>query len=163
MTAFQYRMPAGIPGAVTRAEQATVEPQLYDSTAPFTGYGLPGKIGTNGKFQPITTGDAAGALYGILVRPYPTNSSQDGLGVSVPPTSGACNVLRRGYMMAQVNGAAAATKNGQAYIRVAAAAAGKPIGGIEAAADSTNTIAPVGLVFTGPADANGNTELAYNI
>ncbi|MNJ80038.1 hypothetical protein D3C77_782700 [compost metagenome] len=49
------------------------------------------------------------------------------------------------------------------YVRVAAAAAGKPIGGIEAAADSTNTVEITTAAFMGPADASGNVEIQYNI
>jgi hypothetical protein len=49
------------------------------------------------------------------------------------------------------------------YIRVATAGAGKPIGGIEAVADSTNTILVAGCTFMGPADAAGNAEIGYNI
>lgn len=48
-------------------------------------------------------------------------------------------------------------------MRVAAASAGRPIGGIEAAADGSNTIAVAGCTFMGPADASGNVEIAYNI
>ncbi len=44
MTSFTYRMPAGIPGAVTRVEHATIEPGLYSSGAPFSAFGLPAKI-----------------------------------------------------------------------------------------------------------------------
>ena len=161
--AITYRMPSGIPGAVTRTQGATIEPQLFDSAAPFVGYGLPAKFGAGGKLAPITTGDAAAAIKGILVRPFPTTSSQDGVGVSTPPTSGVGNLLRRGYINVKLNGATASAKEGAVYVRVAAAAAGKPIGGIEAAADSTNTIVMTGATFTGPADADGNVEIAYNL
>lgn len=163
MTAFQYRMPAGIPGAVSRVEHATVEAGLYDSTAPFSAYGLPAKL-ASGKYQPLGAGDAATALVALLVRPYPTNSSQEGLGVATPPqTGGIGNFLRRGYMTIKLNGGATVAKGDQVYIRVANAAAGKPVGGFEGASDSTNTVAPAGLVFTGPADSTGNVEVAYNI
>lgn len=161
--AFTYRMPAGIPGAVTRPHEASIEPQLYDSAAPFSAYGLPAKM-VSGKIQPVGTGDAASAVMGFLVRPYPAHSTQDGVGTSTPPqTGGVANVLRRGHMNVKLNGATAATKRGQVYIRVASAAAGKPIGGIEAAADSTNTIAPTGCFFTGPADTDGNVEIEFNL
>ena len=161
--AFQYRMPAGIPGAVTRPHEATIEAQLYDSAAPFSAYGLPAKI-VSGKAQPVGSGDAASAVVAFLVRPYPAHSTTDGVGTSTPPqTGGIGNFLRRGYMNVKLNGATAAAKRGQVYVRVAAAAAGKPIGGIEAAADSTNTIAPAGCYFTGPADADGNVEIEFNL
>ena len=165
MVAFLYRMPAGIPGDTSRASQATVESQLYDAAAPFSAYGLPVKISSvNGKAQPVGAGDAATAVVGFLARPYPTNSSQEPLGVAVPATIGVCNVMVRGYMSVLLSsGSVSAVKNGQVYIRVASAAAGKPLGGIEAAADSANTIAVPSCHFMGPADANGITELSFNV
>ena len=165
MASFLLRMPAGIPGAVTRQEQSTVEPQSYDTAAPFPAYGVPAKVGANGKMQPIGAGDTPASVYGLLVRPYPTNSSQSGLGVAVPSMGGVCNILRRGYMTVLLNGAAAAVKNAPVFVRIAGAAAGKPIGGIEAAADATagNTIQALGFVFMGSADAQGNVEVAFNI
>jgi len=161
--AIQYRMPAGIPGAVTRSRDSTIEPGLYDSISPFSAFGLPGKI-VSGKWQPVGAGDAASAVLGFNVRAYPAGSSTDPLGTSTPPqTGGIGNFLRRGFLNVQLNGATAAAKGGQVYIRVAAAATGKPIGGLEAASDSTNTIAPSGVRFTGPADANGMCEIEFNL
>lgn len=159
--AFLYRMPSGIPGAVSREENKTIESVPFDSAAAFVGYGLFGKI-ASGKLQPVGSGDAATAVYGLLTRPYPTNSGTDGLGVSTPPTSGFANVLRRGYASVKVNAGTAAL-NGPVYIRVAAASGAKVIGGIEAAADSTNTILVAGCTFMSAADASGNAEIAYNI
>lgn len=162
MVSYQYRMPSGIPGALTRTTNATVEPGLLSAAAPFTAYGLPAKLSA-GTYVPFAGAEAASAFVGILVRPFPTNSGQDALGVSTPPVSGIGDILKRGYISIKMNGGAAVVKGGQVYIRVAAASGGKPIGGFEGAADSTNTIAPAGLTFMGPADSNGITEIAYNI
>ncbi|WP_011298544.1 structural cement protein Gp24 [Cupriavidus necator] len=161
--AILYRMASGIPGDISRQSQATVEPQLLNSSLPFPGYGLFGKIAA-GKFVPITGGDAAAAVYGLLVRPYPTTggAGSEPLGTATPPTTGVADVMRRGYMTVK-NNAGTPAIGGQVYVRVAAAAAGKPIGGIEAAADSTNTIAVTGATFMNAGDANGNVEIAYNI
>lgn len=161
--AFLFRMPAGIPGDVTRASQSTIEPVFLNPSLPFAGFGLFGKIASE-KFVPFGAGDVAGAEYGLLVRPYPITggSGSDPLGTSTPPAKGVADVLRRGYMTVKLN-AGTAAKDGQVYVRVAAAAAGKPIGGIEAAADSTNTVAITTATFMGPADASGNVEIAYNI
>ena len=163
MTSYLFRMPSGIPGAVSREENKTIEPVPFDSTTPFAGYGLFGKI-VSGKLQPIGAGDAATAVYCLLVRPYPTQgaNASDPLGTSVPPTSGIANALRRGYMTVKLNAGTAAF-TGAVYVRVANAAAGKPIGGIEAAADSTNTILITGAIFMSAADASGNVEISYNI
>ena len=164
---FLFRMPAGIPGAVNRASTATVETQLLDTTNPPAVYGVPGAIDATSKaFRAIQGGDVSASIYGLYVRPYPTGAAAQNcpLGSVVPtPTSGMANVLKRGYLNVQLNGATAAAKGGTVYVRVANAAAGKPIGGIEAAADSTNTIVMANAYFTGPADANAITEIAYNL
>ncbi|MNF98644.1 hypothetical protein D3C84_815120 [compost metagenome] len=68
--AFLYRMPAGIPGDVTRASQSTIEPVFLNPSLPFAGFGLFGKI-VSEKFVPFGAGDTAGAEYGLLVRSYP--------------------------------------------------------------------------------------------
>lgn len=160
--AFTYRMPAGIPGTISRsAEQSTVDTVQLTANS-FTAYGLGGLIdATTGKFRVPTTGDTA--ITGILVRPFPTISSQDALGTSTPPTSGLADRLLRGFISVKLGGAAAAKKDGAVYCRISAAAAGKPIGGFEAAADGSDTIAVTGARFTGPADADGITEIAFNI
>lgn len=161
MTSFLYRMPSGIPGDISRRENMTIESVPFDSGAPFSAYGLFGKI-ASGKLQPVGAGDAAAAAYGLLVRAYPTQSAQEPLGTATPPASGIANVLRRGYMTVKLNSGTAAL-NGQVYVRVANPSGAKVVGGIEAAADSTNTIAITNCTFMGAADASGNVEIAYNI
>jgi hypothetical protein len=159
--AILFRMPSGIPGDISRQSQATVEPGVLNSSLPFPGYGLFGKV-ASGKFVPVGAGDTAAAVYGLLVRPYPTVSSQDPVGTSTPPASGMADVLRRGYMTVK-NNAGTPALGSQVFVRVAAAAAGKPIGGIEAASDTTNTIAITGATFMNAGDASGNVEIAFNI
>ena len=73
------------------------------------------------------------------------------------------DILKRGYIIVNLGGTTDAAKNGTVYVRVANASAGKPIGGVEAAADSTNTVALTNAYFTGPKDAYGVAEVAYNI
>jgi hypothetical protein len=162
MVAFLTRMPFGIPGDVTRQSQAKIEAQVLNASLPFSAFGLFGKI-ASGKFVPFAGAETAADAYGILVRPYPitgTNAS-DPLGTSVPPTTGLADVLRSGYINVK-NNAGTPAVGGAVYVRIAAAA-GKPIGGFEAAADGVNTIAITGATFAGAADANGNVEIAYNI
>lgn len=161
--AILFRMASGIPGDISRRSASTVESVPLNPASPFAGYGLFGKI-VSGKFVPLGAGDTASAAYALLVRPYPTTggAASDPLGTATPPTSGMGDAMRRGYMTVK-NNAGTPALGGTVYVRVANAAAGKPIGGIEAAADSTNTIAITGAIFLGPADANGNVELSYNI
>ena len=162
--AILYRMPSGIPGAISRHSQSTIEPATMDPNNPFPAYGLFGKI-VNGKLIPLAAGDAAGVIYGLLVRAYPTQGGNpsDPIGAATPRAYGIGDVLRRGYMTVRVN-AGTAAMNGQVYVRVGGASAGKPLGGIEAVADATpaNTIV-VNAVFMSAADASGNVEIAYNI
>lgn len=159
--AIMFRMPAGIPGDVTRPSNSTIEPAVLDSSKKFPDYGIAGKIVAE-KFVPIEAGDDAGAIYGMLVRPYPTTPSQDGLGVSTPPQAGIADVLRRGYMSVLLR-AGTSAKGKAVYVRVSNPGTGKPIGGIEALADGTNTVAIANAQFMGAADASGNVEISYNI
>lgn len=162
MNAFVSRMPAGIPGTLSRgAAQSTVDTVNLTANS-FTAYGLGGLIDSaTGNFRLPGAGDTA--ITGVLVRPFPTNSSQDGLGVSTPPAKGLADRLLRGFVSIKLYGATAAKKDGQVYCRIQNAGAGQVIGGFEAAADGANTIAVAGAFFTGPADANGNSEIRFNI
>lgn len=160
--AILFRMPSGIPGDVSRPAQSTIETGLFDSTNPFSAYGLPGKI-VNGKFVPLAASDTAAVVYGFLVRPYPTTgaNASDPIGTAVPPTSGPCNILRRGYMTV-LNQAGTPALNSQVYSRVANPSGSKTIGDVEAASDTTNTIA-LAATFMNAGDASGNVEIGYNI
>jgi len=159
MVAYLYRMPSGIPGDVSRKENSVVEAQILNASLPFSAYGLVGKMAA-GKFVPFAGGEAATDAYGVLVRPFPTNSGTDGLGTATPPTSGPGDVLRRGYITVKLNGGATVAAGAPVYVRVAAAASGKPLGGFEGAADSTNTVA-INAIFLSAADADGNVEISF--
>lgn len=166
---YGRQMPAGIPGAINRFSglQDTIEPNTMDTANPVTAFGLPVKMGANGFIQPFGAGDAITALYGLLVRPYPTQSltylTSNDFGSGIPAPGKQCSVLKSGYMSVYLGGTTPAAKGGPVFIRVAAPAAGKPVGGFEAAADSTNTVAVTNAYFRGPADANGVTEIAYKV
>lgn len=139
------RMPAGIPGEVTRRDDCTIEPNILGADAAF---GCALKL-SDGKVVPIASGDAASAVYGFLVRPYPTQGGPSGLATGGKLPSGSmCDVLRRGYISAALARGAAA-KGGKAYLRVAVAE-GKAVGELEAAAD-------VGALSIAGAATEGNT------
>lgn len=158
-----YRMPAGTAGAISRRQDLTVEPHTLDSTNQFAAYGLGGKI-SGGKFVPIASGDAATALFGIFVRPYPTASQPDkvrqiGTGANF---TGDC--MKRGYVTVNI-GADASTVDlsGPVYMRVSTPSATSPLGAFLSAADGENTVEITNAYFNGPGDADGNIELAFNI
>lgn len=150
--ALLERMPAGFAGDVTRKHEATLEPALL-GTVPIP-YGAPA-VYRNGKLAPVTAGDTL--IAGFLARPYPTQSGADG----TAPAATLGDVLRRGYMNVRL-ALGTAAHNGQVYVRLVAAS-GKTVGDIEAAADGDNTLSITGCVFTGPADASGIIEIAYNL
>lgn len=165
MVAYLFRMPAGIAGEISRFDGATVEPQTITAgpaTDSPTEYGLAVQIdATTGNIRPVKAADTA--VYGLLVRPYPTNSGQEALGVGTPnQTAGAeCNVMRRGYMTVKLR-TGTAVKGAPAYVWKAAASGGNIPGGFTATDPTTSGIA-LPATFVGAADANGNVEIAYNI
>ena len=154
MSAYLDRMPAGIPGRVSRAGGATLEPVLLGAAMLF---GAPGKI-VAGKFVPLENGDEAGDIYGFLASSYPTQSDMADLGGGSAPAGTMQSVMRRGYMTVKTAGSPA--KNGPVYV-VTATAAG--VVGSLAAASGTGLEAIPGCEFQGGADAAGNVEISYNI
>jgi hypothetical protein len=164
MVAFLLRMPAGIPGDVNRAEHAVVEPQVITAS---TGTNPPTFLGqaiqidaVSGQVRAPNNTDTG--IYGFLVRAFPVqeNTQSPVLGSGTPPTSGACSVLKRGYMSVTLQ-AGAAVKDGPVYVSVAGTG-GDVLGGVYAAAGS-GRVALLNAYFTGPADANAITEIAIGI
>lgn len=153
-------MPSGIPGDISRKAESLVDSRPLDRNVAnqFPSYGVPGKL-VAGIFTPIVAGDTAASVYGFLVRPYPT-TGRDGAGLLPNANIGFGSVMRNGYMTVK-NNAGTPAPMGPVYMRVAAAAAGKPIGGIEAVADGVNTVLLPRTYFTCAADAAGNVEIEY--
>lgn len=159
--AILYRAAFGIPGNLSRgAAHSIIEPAAFNSSLPFPGYGLPGKT-AGGLFVPIA--GLADVVYGFLARPFPTQgaNASDPLGTSVPPTSGEADAMVFGYIDVVCNAGTPAL-GGAVYVRGANAAAGTPIGGIEAALVASTTVAIPGAQFMGPADANGNVSIRFS-
>jgi hypothetical protein len=164
---FVTRMPAGIPGAVTRVEHATIEPQQMDTGTPVTAYGVPVKH-VAGLVQPIAAADVVANVFtGFIMRPYPTQSLvNEALGVMTPLLDQPVDELVRGYMTVKCNMALSAkpAKDGIVYARKTDHGAGEyPIGGIESDADSAKNEAIPHTFFTGPADSDGNVEISVRI
>lgn len=173
MTAYLYRMGVGIPGDVNRVDSGmTIEAQAADPLDPIPAYGVPVVMNAAGSgVGPVDAADAAADLYGVLVRTFPGQSNPPNAfgaqqlltDTSVPPTQGTLDVLRRGYIAVKLNTGSPAPLKGQpAFVWVAATAAGHVQGQFEAAASGGNTVAAP-ATFMGPADANGVTEIAWNL
>jgi hypothetical protein len=183
MVAYTYRMPAGIPGEVTRFDTygATISPEQVNASAAAAGaalnppswaYGALVIVDASGA-RPIVAGDTAYAPaydFGFLVRPFPGGdrgvafpSGTVGFGAGTPPVSGVIDVLRRGYLSVKLGGAAAAAKGGAVYYYAASSTGLHVQGASMEAAAGGNLVQVTNAFFQGPADANGNTEIGFNI
>jgi hypothetical protein len=167
--AILYRMAAGIPGTISRAQgQALVETGIIDTDYPPASYGIPIKH-VSGKTRPIAAGDTlASVAAGFLVRPFPTQgTTNEALGDATPNPAQPSSEMKRGYIMVKVNAslpAAVPAKDGVVYCRKTDhGAAEYPIGGVESDADAGKCEAIPGAYFTGAMDANGLCEVAYNL
>lgn len=170
MVAYTFRMPAGIPGAISRTWNLITEGDVMDSANPVLAYGQATVLDSStGKLRAVTSSDTT--ISGFVVRPFPISGQGSGgpfnlnyaFDQSVPPTSGVVDRLRMGYMTVKLNGTATAAKGAPVYVWVAASTGAHVQGGVEAAASSGNTIAVANATFTGAADANGNVEISYGI
>jgi hypothetical protein len=165
-------MPVGIAGEVTREQSASIE-AIQIMPDPVSGhpasYGVPLAIDTTtGHARTLVAADTAANVYGILVRPFPSGSSLDGLGVSTPPKEGLVDALRKGYCCVVLSGDAAAAKGQPVYIWTAAASGSHIVGGFEATSPGDsgapnhipNGFQLLGANFQGPADTDGNVEIS---
>ena len=167
--AFTYRMGAGFAGDVNRTHPFSVEPCLIDPANPPLGYGLAVLVNTNANaVRQLAAGDNGGTyIYGVTVRPYPTQQQSGGMsapfGNQVPPVTGVIDVLTTGYIMVPIVGNV--TKGGLVYVWAAASGGGHIQGGFEAGATGGSTIALPATIatFNGPADASGIGEIAFSI
>jgi hypothetical protein len=144
MTVFVKRMPAGIPGAITRPWASIIDPiqitgPAAASNAP-QGYGVGVVIdATTGKARlPVVTDKL---INGFLTRPYPGGAAEfkGVLGITPIDYDHVGDLMRSGFLSVLLGGATAAVKQGRVFVRKANAVTGKPIGGVEAAADLGTT------------------------
>ena len=158
--AYMFRMPFGIPGDISRRDALTVETQPYGATA-FASYGIPAVI-SSGTVIPVTNSGLI--VYGFLVRPYPLqqNSVSPAAGSGTPLTSGAANILRRGYTIVLVNsGGSSAALGGQVYVYYNTSSAPHVQGGIEGTSGANIQKVP-GAAFTSGVDASNFAEIFFD-
>lgn len=166
MASILSRMAVGIAGDVSRPSP-TVESMLIDSGTPPTAYGQFVKL-VSGKLRPATLAGDVSILAGLTVRPFPSPNqslASQGMGPGTPPSSGPLDVMRRGYMTVLAKGASAVAKGAAVYLCTTAGgsfALGDIVGSASPGSGSAGTAIP-GASFQGPADANGNVEIAFNL
>ena len=144
--AFGARMPAGIPGDLTRKQGSIVEARQFDATNPPAVYGVPVVIETTGGVRKVLSTDTSASIYGFILRPFPISNinTTDGLGTSGVNTNFPADIARKGYIDVVLQNSTAAALAGQVYVRAAATSGSLLQGGIEAAASSTIAAAAKG-------------------
>lgn len=169
--AFTYRMGAGFAGDLNRSHPFSIEPCLIDASAPPLGYGLAvvADATSNGVRQMAAGDGALLDVYGVTVRPYPTQQQSGGMssafGSIAPPITGVIDVLKQGYIMVPVVvGATAAAKGGPVFVWIAASGGGHLQGGFETTATGGSTIElpTPRCSFNGPPDASGIGEIIFH-
>lgn len=176
MVAYTYRMPAGIAGAISRPQDLTTEPAILSNASPFviaavgendqtiqlTAYGVPGKYDDDGLFVPLAANDGADDAVGFFVRPYPTTGVADFQHQVHTGAAQEGDVLKRGYLNVNVGEDATEIKRGAPVYFDASTQ--RVLQDSETDSDSSATpFAVPTAYFTGPGDADGNVEIAYNI
>lgn len=168
MTAFTFRMGAGVQGDVTRTHPANIMPHLNDGTNPVLAYGLACMFdGTADTVRQMASGDngsTAIAIAGITVRPFPTQpatASQDyggaAYGSGAPSANAAVDVMQQGSIIGPVVGTP--VLGGAVYVWCAASSGSHVQGGFEASATGGSTVPVSNAYFNGPPDANGLGEI----
>lgn len=162
--AIQTRADIGFPGDQTRLNTPQIaEVKVVSATNPPVLFGVPVKLDSNGKVQKIGAGDTSNDVYGTVIRSFPSQNYtlNQVIGAEIPggPT---LSILRSGYTIVKVIGSGTPVANGKVYVRTVTGT-NTVIGGIETAADSTNTFEWVGARFVGGKDASGNAEIYFTV
>jgi hypothetical protein len=157
MVAFLYRMPAGFPGAASRKENYTSEPQYIDATNALTAplaFGGPVKT-VAGLMRALAVGDSTSLITGFLERSYPGGASIDPLGTFTAPTNGLMTRIKRGYFTI-ILAYGTAAKDAPVYFRTTAGTGPtRPPNQFEAAFDGAAATTPNGAGGGGANTGNG--------
>lgn len=162
MTSFLFKAPAGIPGAITRVDDTTVEPGYIAAANGPTLFGQPVKIdAATGKFLLMGAASVAADFYGILIREVPSISggspNAQAFSDGTPSLTSFHGIATRGYVNV-VCATGTPVRGGAVYVRILDGGAGRPIGAYEATADGANSVLVPTLVWA----ANGR-EATTNI
>ena len=168
--AFNYRMGAGFAGDVNRMRPATILPSLLNTSVQTPRlYGDPVLIDTaTNSVRGFVVGDTTTptTIYGVAVRPYPTQQSTGGMSASLATTGAGqpvnttqpLDVLRQGFIMVKLPAGSTVTKGGAVYVWFGATSGNNIQGSFVGAANASAALI-TNARFNGPADANGIVEL----
>lgn len=167
MVAYLKRIDTGYEGSLTReAAPGDIVNEVLDSGTDWStyGFGRPVKYNASGKVVPVAAGDTADKIEGFLVRSSPGRAVSNTGDQAYPQVNGgAYPVARRGFMAVKLQGATTPVKGGPVYVRIGGTSSTLMLGGVEAAADTTNTIEVPNAQFEGPAGVDGITEISFTI
>jgi hypothetical protein len=136
--AIQFRMPAGIPGTISRDQNLRSEAAVLSAVTGQTptGYGQAVVIdATTAQMRLPTPADAK--INGWLIRPYPTISApnqpvlSDYAGAAVPLGGTVKDQMTAGYMSVLLSGTGTPARGSQVYVWVAASTGSHVQGGPE--------------------------------
>jgi hypothetical protein len=160
------RMFQGNPGDRTRKTQDTTEAHKMDTTNPVTAFGVPVKI-KNHLIVPMELGDTE-QPYGFSVRPFPyqeDNINPTGWDGGTPIPDLPLTILVRGYLIVKcLEGSP--DLGDSVYYQSQNVSPIITIGGIvfqESTDSPKSTILIEKAMFRGPIDANGFTEISFNV
>ena len=138
------------------------QPDMIVNTAPLGGteiipFGTPLVRGENGVVLPMGTGNTGNQFIGVAGREVksPAEFFSQSVGQYAPEE--AVSIFQRGCINVKCQKGSPAI-DGTVYVRVAASG-NYVVGGFEAEADGTNTVALSNAQWNGPADNNGVAEL----
>lgn len=138
------------------------QPDMIVNTAPLDGtavipFGTPLVRGENSAVLPMGTGNTGNQFIGVAGREVksPAEFFSQSVGQYAPQE--AVSVFQRGCINVKCQKGSPAI-DGTVYVRVAASGS-YVVGGFEAEADGTNTVALSNAQWNGPADNNGVAEL----
>ena len=139
------------------------QPDTIIDTHPAAGaiaFGAGVVYGTGGAVRTAATGDTAAAFVGVAVREVKSALNYLDQNKGSYAQYDAVPVIKRGCVnVLCTNGTPAL--DGDVYLRITANASkpNSPVGGFEAAADSTNSIKLTNVKWKGAADVNGVAEI----
>lgn len=151
-------MPHGQAGSYARQPDMIVNTFAAGGTSNIE-FGAPLKL-SSGKVVLMGASSSAGDFVGIAGREFRSALDYLNQGQGVYAPNDPVSVFQRGCINVKCQKGTPAY-GGAVYLRITANASYPTavVGGLEAAADSTNTVQLKGCIWAGPADANGIAEL----
>ena len=150
----------GYPGSFSRSGDCVIANRVLQSTDTNNiNFGDPVILNSNNTISALLATGTAATFAGVAVREVKQADQYSAQTALAYKPGQPVDFITRGSVMVTVN-AGTPTAGGLVYIRIATPAAGKPIGGFEAAADGANTIQLTNAEFTtGYKDSNNIAEI----